>query len=139
MNKKLEGRILWRTKKSNWLIHLKQVTTEGKHWTYSSLDYIIFLSFFHVFLQSNLLVGNQLSIYDIKVVQKKVPFKKESMLSMGGAIMTSQRKFYLVKTCSTVRKRAKRTWDTSRNFYNVSLCILLFYFILYFFLKVGGI
>ena len=27
--------------------------------------------------------------------------------------MMSQRKLYLVKTCSTVRKRAKKTWDTT--------------------------
>ena len=39
----------------------------------------------HVFVESKLSVGSQVSIYDLIVDQKKVPVEKESSLSMGGA------------------------------------------------------
>ena len=49
---------------------------------------------------------------------KKVPVKKGSELSRGGAItflalMTSEEGFYMVGTHSTVEKRAKRMPDTT--------------------------
>ena len=42
---------------------------------------------------------------------KKVPVEQESSLSMGGTIMTSQRKLDTVGIWSTKRKRAKRMPD----------------------------
>ena len=80
---------------------------------------------------------------------KKVPMENESSISLGGTIillalfvqktplgkyffllffglqlMRSQRKLYMDGICSTVRKRAKRTWDTTVKDYSQRLLML---------------
>ena len=73
----------------------------------------------HVFVQSNLSVESQPSIYDVIVDQKKFQFEKESSVSMGGAIifLTLFPQNYIynytiwVDLATHTRKREKRMPD----------------------------